>query len=73
MLLFNGNEYDWSGIASVNRDRNEVSITTTDNETYVINVYATESDAIKVHAAIEAARVASSVGGVVIEIIIDDL
>lgn len=76
MLKFGTHELGWAEIAQFNAiegDDTELSLTTTDNVALSVGIFPTQSDAQKVKAACEASKVAYTVGGVVISIIIDDL
>lgn len=75
MLKFGGFELQWDEIASVNiaDDANEVNVVTTSNELFVVGNYPFASDAATIKNLIDNGRQSNSIGGVVIEVIIDDL
>ena len=76
MLKFGQNALDWADIESFSiagEDTIEVIVTTTDNVNHCVKVCETAADATAILALCEAGKQASTVGGVLIEVIIDDL
>lgn len=76
MLKFGQNALDWADIASftiAGEDTFEVIVTTTDNVNHCVKVCETSAAATAILALCEAGKQAYIVGGVLIEVIIDDL
>jgi hypothetical protein len=76
MLKFGTYEIGWADIAYFNpiaEDLFEVAVTTSDAETYVVKTFDTAAKAVAFRAALVNLKTTSDDGGIVIEIIIDDL
>jgi hypothetical protein len=76
MLKFGTNEIRWADITYFNPiagDLFEVAITTNDAETYVVRIFDTAAKAVAFRDALVNLKTTSDDGGIVIEIIIDDL
>jgi len=75
MLKFKSQSFQWSEIQSVqisNEDTNEVSVVTA-NGSYAVGEYPLASNAASIKNLIENGKEASEIGGVMIDVIIDDL
>lgn len=76
MLKFGQNEIAWADIDAINLESNdsgaEVSVTV-DDAVLVVGTYAAADRATSVKNLLEAAKTATSFGGVLVEVIIDDL
>ena len=76
MLKFGTNEIRWSDIAYFNpipQDVFEVAVTTNGAETFVIWTFDTAAKAVAFRAGLVNLKTTSDDGGVLIEVIIDDL
>ena len=74
MLKFGQSELNWSDVASVSHSASgQVSVTTTDNEIVEIGQWDDQAKASTFAVLIASAKTAYAAGGIIIEVIIDDL